>query len=243
MFDFADYSSYGERFSEKYDEWYGSFDERIIDRIEEMAAGGSVFELGIGTGRVAIPLAKRGLRVAGMDSSPAMLEKLKQKKSGEQVTVEVGDFASFETDEKYDVVYIIFNTLFALHSQEEQVNCFKCVEKILKPGGKFIVEAFVPDPSRFPGGQTVRTVDLKEDNVKIECSTHDAAGQLVTSQMVDISDGGIKLYPIKIRYIWPAEMDLMARLAGLQLEERWSNWGKASFSASSGMHVSIYGKA
>ncbi len=242
MFDPKDYSSYGENLSDKYDEWYGSFDGRIIERIEEMAEGGPVFELGIGTGRIAIPLSQRGLQVAGLDASPSMLEKLKEKKGGEQVAVKVGNFASFETEKKFDVVFIIFNTIFALQSQEEQVNCFKWVEKILNPGGKFIVEAFVPDPGRFPGGQAVRTIDLNGENVKLECSKHDPAKQTVMTQTVDLSGEGIKLYPLKIRYIWPSEMDLMAKLAGLELKERWSSWGKDAFSASSKMHVSIYEK-
>lgn len=242
MFDFTDYSSYGEKISKKYDDWYPSYDEKMIDRLEEMAGKGRVFELGIGTGRVAIPLIERGIDIAGLDSSPAMLEKLKEKKGGEKIPVQIGSFSSFKTEENYDLVFIVFNSLFALQSQEEQVNCFKCVEKILNPGGKFIVEAFVPDPTRFPGGQAVRTIDLDGESVKLECSKHDAAKQTVITQTVDLSEEGVNLYPLKIRYIWPAEMDLMGRLAGLKLKERWSDWQQTPFVKNSSNHISVYEK-
>lgn len=242
MTDDYDAATYGERIAEKYDEWYSTHDEDVVDRIFEMSNKGSVLELGIGTGRIAIPLAQRGIDVAGVDSSRSMVQKLKSKKGGRKIPVKIEDFSSFTISEKFDVVFVIFNTIFALQSQDEQISCFKCVHKTLKDKGKFVIEAFVPDLSRFDRGQTVRAVDVGIDQIKLECSKHDSADQTITSQTVHISEDGIKLYPLKIRYAWPAEIDLMGRLAGFQLLERWGNWKKENFHSSSGFHISVYQK-
>lgn len=242
MPDFADKAGYGERIADKYDQWYGAVDEEMVEKIYEVGAGGSAFELGIGTGRIALPLQKRGMQVGGIDASPSMLEKLKSKEGGDKIEVQTGDFSSFSAPGKYDVVFAVFNTFFALTTQEEQVNCLQCVQKILAPGGKLILELFVPDLKRFEGGQAVRVSEVKPDQVKLDCSTHDPLRQIIISQTVDLSGMGIGFYPVKLRYVWPAELDLMARLASLELESRWGSWRGDPFTSKSGIHISTYKK-
>lgn len=243
MKDSYDASIYGERISSKYDEWYGSCEESVINLISEYADGGSIFELGIGTGRIAIPLAHRGLDVAGIDASKAMVEELKKKPGSESICVHIGDFSSFSTEKNYDMAFVAFNTFFLLPDQEQQINCFRSVHRLLSNAGRFLIESFVPDPKRFDKGQTVRTVDLNDGSVKLECSRHDTVNQVVTSQIVHISENGVNLYPVRVRYAWPSEIDLMARLTGFVLLERWGGWKKEPFSESSGYHVSVYQKS
>ncbi len=235
-------STYGEKIAGAYDDLYGSFDEEIIQRIWELAPDGSAFELGIGTGRIAIPLSKRGIKVGGIDSSPSMVDKLRSKPGGEDIPVQIGDFSNFTTTEKYDIVFVVFNTFFALLSQEEQVNCFQCVQKILKDNGKFVIEVFFPDLKRFDRGQTVRTIDAELNNIKLECSRHDEVDQRITTQTVHITEEGIRMYPVSLRYAWPTELDLMGRLTGFELQERWGDWQKGSFTSNSGMHISVFQK-
>ncbi len=240
MKDGYDASIYGERISSKYDEWYGSCEKSVIDLICEYADGGTIFELGIGTGRIAIPLVERGLSVAGIDASRAMVEQMKKKSGSESIRVQIGDFSCFSADKHYDMAFVAFNTFFLLPDQEQQINCFRSVHKLLSSEGRFLIEAFVPDLKRFDKDQTVRTVDLSDGSVKLECSQHDAVQQVVTSQIVNISENGVKLYPVKVRYAWPSEIDLMARLTGFELLERWGGWKKEPFSKNSGFHVSLY---
>jgi SAM-dependent methyltransferase len=237
-----DKSTYGDTIAEVYDVWYSKFDENIIDRLFELAPKGSAFELGIGTGRIAIPLMKRGLTVEGIDSSRLMVNRLKRKKSGKDISVQIGDFSNFKSKKKYDLVYIVFNTLFGLTSLEDQINCFKSVYAILKPNGKFVVEAFVPDLNRFDMGQTIRTSDITDDNIIVECAKHDSANQMVVSHLLRFSEKGTKIYPNKLRYAWPFEIELMGRLTGFQLTDRWGDWQKRAFNSSSSFHVSIFNK-
>lgn len=234
--------SYGDKIADQYDEMYPNIDRNMIKRLSEFALNGSAFELGIGTGRVAFPLINNGIKVDGIDASKEMVKKLMSKPDSSKTSVQIGNFSNFETKKKYDLVYVVFNTFFVLTSQETQINCFKCAYKSLKPKGSFVIEAFVPDVCRFDRGQTLRTSSVLIDNVELECTTHDRANQLLSSQIIKISESGIKLQPIKIRYVWPSEMDLMAQIAGFNLSERWSNWQKAEFTNLSGFHISIYNK-
>jgi SAM-dependent methyltransferase len=235
-------STFGELIADQYDSFFSYIDPNLIDRLYELSGNGKVFELGIGTGRIALPLLERGIEIHGIDASPAMLEKLKQKDKNGEIPVQIGNFAEFERDEKYDLIFVVFNTIFGLLTQQEQISCFKCVSKALKPNGKFLIEAFVPDLARFDGGQTIRTSNVSTDQVRLECSQHDIASQTVISQLITIDDQGIKLYPVNIRYAWPSELDLMAELAGLKLYERWGAWDKQAFTSSSAFHISIYEK-
>lgn len=235
-------STYGQSIADKYDSLFPHIDPILIDRLYELSAGGKVLELGIGTGRVALPLLEKGVEVHGIDASPAMVEKLQLKAKDRKIPVKMGTFAEFEMEETYDLVFVVFNTFFGLLTQREQISCFKCVARALKPNGKFLIEAFVPDLGRFDRGQTIRTSDVSTDQVRIECSKHDLATQTVLSQIVTILEDGIKLYPVNIRYAWPSEIDLMAEMAELKLVARWGGWSKQPFTSSSHFHVSIYEK-
>lgn len=234
--------TYGESIAEKYDVWFSGYDFKMIECLIECAKGGKTLELGIGTGRVAIPLKEKGVEIHGIDSSPLMVGKMRKKTNGETIPVTIQSFAKFDTDVKYDLIFIVFNTFFGLLTQSEQVSCLQSVASSLKHNGLFLIEAFVPDLGRFDRGQSTRTSDITSDHVRLESSQHDLATQSVTSQIVSISTNGIEMYPIKIRYAWPSEIDLMAQLAGLKLKFRWSDWQKSSFSSQSGRHISIYGK-
>jgi SAM-dependent methyltransferase len=203
---------------------------------------GSALELGIGTGRLALPLAARGVDVHGVDSSPRMIEKLRQKRGGERLPVTVDDFANVSRVEggPFDLVFCAFNTFFALLTQEDQVRCFMGVSSVVAREGRFAIEAFVPDISRFTKYQPALVSTLGEDAVQIEASHHDLLHQRVTSRIVRIRDRNVRIYPIEIRYAWPSELDLMAQLAGMHLASRWSSWDRQPFRADSASHVSVY---
>ncbi|MFA4987300.1 MAG: class I SAM-dependent methyltransferase [Candidatus Brocadiia bacterium] len=234
--------TYGEKIAHIYDEWYPTCDTVAVQTLCELARGGKVLELGIGTGRFALPLRERGVDIHGIDASPAMVAKLRAKPGGSEIPVTMGNFADVAVEGKYSLVFIAFNTFFALLTQEEQVRCFCSVSDHLAPGGMFLVEAFVPDLSRFAGGQAFRTVGVDDGEVRLDASLHDPMLQQVVSQHIVINENGIKLYPVNLRYAWPSELDLMAQLAGLNLKNRWANWDKSPFTASSGKHISVYEK-
>jgi len=233
--------TYGERIAVIYDEWYAEHEDAALGTLKGLAQGGRALELGIGTGRVALPLHQSGVAVDGIDASEAMIAKLRSKPRGDEIRVTLGDFADVAVEGRYALIYVLFNTFFALLTQEEQLRCFRNVAQHLGSEGRFVVEAFVPDLSRFSGQQAVRAVSMSENEVRLEASQLDPVTQQVTSQHVVLTEQGVRLYPVKLRYVWPAELDLMARLAGLQLRHRWGNWRKAAFSADSGKHISIYG--
>lgn len=237
--------TYGERSAAAYDDWHGEFDEAPVKTLAELAGGGRALELGIGTGRVAIPLAAAGVEVQGIDASPSMVERLRAKPGGERIRVSIGDFADVDAEGEFALVFVVFNTLFMLLTQEEQLRCFRNAAARLAPGGVFVVEVFVPDLTRYEGGQAVKTTLIEDNQVILEVAKHDAARQHVTSQRVIIggAGGGVRLYPIQIRYAWPAELDLMARLAGLTLRARWGGWRREPFDSQSTKHISVYERA
>jgi SAM-dependent methyltransferase len=240
-------ATFGERVADVYDTWYGTqlaaeSTQAAVDLLADLAAGGKVLELAIGTGRVALPLAARGLSVHGIDASEAMVAKLRAKPGGDAIPVTIGDFADVPTDGSFDLVFLVFNTLFNLTSQAEQVRCFENVARHLAPEGVFVVEAFVPDLTGFVNGQAVRTVHVTADSVYLEASVHDAVAQTVQYQYVAITQGDVRLFPVPMRYAWPSELDLMARLAGLELRQRWGGWDRSAFTALSSSHVSVYAR-
>ncbi len=233
-------STYGDRSAEIYDEWHTAAPSEMLATLKDIAGAGPALELGIGTGRVALPLAALGLDIRGIDASEAMLAKLRAKPGGDRIPVTIGNFVEAGTGGDYSLIFVAFNTFFCLSSQEEQVQCFANVAKRLRPGGLFLIEAFVPDPTRFIGGQIIQAMEVEVGGVKLEVSRHDPLTQRTFSQQVLITEEGVKLYPIRLRYAWPAELDLMARLAGMRLRERWSNWQREPFTAASTNHISIY---
>src|ERR1700730_433842 len=234
------HETYGERVANDYDDWYKDFDRDAITLLTEVARDGRALELGIGTGRIALPLMEKNIEVHGLDASPSMIDRMRAKPKGDRVPVNFGNFADVAVDGQFALVYVVFNTFFALSSQDEQVRCFQNVATHLTPGGCFLIEAFVPDLTRFDRGQTVSATNVTTDNVDLDVSQHDPVTQRVVSQKVFIKDGSIRLYPIEIRYAWPSELDLMAKLAGLRLRQRWGNWQREPFTSASTKHISVY---
>lgn len=233
-------ATYGEHLAKVYDQWFGSYEEAAIEMLAELAQGGPALELGIGTGRIALPLAARGVAVHGIDAAPAMVAKLRARPGGAAIAVTMGNFAEVDVEGEFPLVFIVFNTFFALLTQEEQVRCFRNVAKRLTPGGRFLIEAFVPDVTRFSGGQSVRAYTVTNDRVSLQVAQHDSVRQRLMTQYIVFTNQGTRLYPVEVRYAWPAELDLMAQLAGLQLRERWSNWKREEFTAKSEKHISVY---
>jgi SAM-dependent methyltransferase len=236
-------TTYGDRIAGRYDEWFGEYDEACIDLLAGLAGGGPALELGIGTGRIALPLAGRGIRMEGIDSSAAMVSVLRSKPGGNSITVEMGDFAEIRLPGPWPLVFSVFNTFFGLPTQEDQLRCFRSVAGKLAPGGAFLLSLFVPDVARFTKNQAVKAIDVGTDEIALEVTEHDPADQVIRSQRVMIAGGSVQLYPVMIRYAWPSELDLMARLAGLRLRHRWGGWRMEPFGPSSTSHISIYEKA
>ena len=186
---------------------------------------------------------KRASRSTGSTPPRAMVARLRTKPGGDKIPVTMGNFADVAVEGQYDLVFVMFNTIFALLTQDDQVRCFRNVAQHLCPAGVFVIEAFVPDLTRFSGEQSVRTISLGENEARLDAAQHDPAAQRITVQHITISKQGIRLDPVMLRYAWPAELDLMARLAGLRLQARWSNWQGEAFSSQSTKHVSIYERA
>jgi SAM-dependent methyltransferase len=240
--------TYGDEIAEVYDEWIPDMyteesTTAAADFLAGLAPGGRALELGIGTGRVALPLAARGVAVQGLDASEAMVAKLRAKPGGADLPVTMGDFADVPVDGEFDLVYVVFNTFFGLLTQEDQLRCAGKVAARLRPGGRFVVEAFVPDPTLFDRGQRVQVGEVALDRVKLDVSRHDPARQTVTTQHLVFGPDGLRMYPVRIRYAWPSELDLMCRLADLHLSDRYAGWRREPFGAASAAHVSVYTKA
>lgn len=232
--------TYGQRIAGVYDAWYADYDPAALTTLEQLAQGGRALELGIGTGRIAIPLHQAGVAVSGIDASPAMIARLRAKTGGEDIPVTIGNFADLAVEGRYKLIYVLFNTFFALLTQDEQLRCFENVSRHLVPGGSFLVEAFVPDLNRFVDGQAFRTVHIGDQEVRVDATQHDPLLQLIISQHIVLTEQGTQFYPVKLRYVWPSELDLMARLAGLQHSHRWGAWDQSDFTASSNRHISVY---
>lgn len=233
--------TYGERIAGTYDEWYSSYDEAAIDFLAGLAGGGRALELGIGTGRIALPLQQRGVEVHGIDASEAMVVRLRSKPGGERIPVTFGNFVDIAVEGQFALIYVPFNTFFALLELEEQVSCFQNVAAHLTADGAFVLEAFVPDLARFSSGrQTMRVIRMDNDELHFDAALLDPVKQQIISQHVLLSDQGVKVFPVKLRFAWPSELDLMARLAGMRLRERWGGWARQPFTAESGRHISVY---
>ena len=244
MAEYDDNATYGEAVAAVYDDIYAAMDPTVEARtLAELADGGRVLELGIGTGRVAIPLAAHGVEVHGIDVSPAMVERLRAKPGGADIPVVMGNFADVDVDGTFRLIFITFNTFFALTSQAEQVRCFGNVAAHLEPGGRFVVRAFVPDTSLIDRGSNVAVREATPDVVRLDASIFDADAQTVNATQVTITETGVKLVHTFLRFAAPPELDLMAQLAGLELESRWGSFGREPFTAESGFHVSVYRRA
>jgi SAM-dependent methyltransferase len=241
MAGFDDPAFYGDSWAGVYDEHHAAMDpSATVEFLAGLAGDGRVLELAIGTGRVALPLAGRGIAVEGVDASGEMVARLRAKPGGEAIPVVMGDMAQVPVDGPFRLVYLVFNTLFGLLSRARQADCFRNVARVLGPGGAFVIECFVPDLARFDRGQRVQAVAVTEDSATIEVSRHDAALQRVTSQIITLDAQGVHMGPVALRYSWPGELDLMAEAAGLRLAERYGDWDRRPFGSGSVKHISVY---
>jgi SAM-dependent methyltransferase len=234
------FQTYGEPLAEVYDQWFTAHDPATVEVLAELARGGRVLEMGIGTGLVALPLAAKGVEVHGIDNSEPMVAKLRAKPGGEAIPVTMGSFAEVVIPGEFSLVFVLFNTLFALLTQDEQVRCFQNAARHLSADGVFVVEVFVPEVGSWRGGQDVRALTVTGDRIGLKVSKHDPLEQKIRSQHVVVRNGEIRMYPVEVRYAWPAELDLMAEIAGLRLRHRFGNWARESFQATSEKHVSVY---
>jgi SAM-dependent methyltransferase len=234
--------SFGEDAAEIYDDEPRGDEAEAVAFLEQLAAGGPALELAIGTGRIALPLTARGIRVDGIDFSDAMVAKLRAKPGGDQISVTMGDFADVPVSDSYRLIYVVYNTLFNLLTQEDEVRCFENVAAHLTEDGSFVVEASSPSFFyRLRNDQHADAEAIEVDEVRLDVLRHDPVTQTIEESHVHLSQRGVRLFPIVQRYAWPSELDLMARIAGLRLKERWDGWNREPFT-STGNVVSVYGR-
>src|SRR6266545_2923511 len=236
---------FGERVAQRYDEssadmFQSAVVDPVVDLLADLAGHGAALELGIGTGRIALPLAQRGIRVHGIDLSEAMVARLRAKPGAQQIDVTIGDFATTTVEGRFMVAYLVFNTIMNLTTQDGQVACFQNVAAHLEPGGCFVIEVTVPALQRLPPGETVRAFNLSATALGFD--EYDVASQGLISHHYTVVDGDLEVYSPPFRYVWPSELDLMARLAGMTLRERWSGWKREPFTSDSTKHVSVWEK-
>jgi len=239
---------FDERIAQNYQRlWPDIFDPAVIEPAVEFLAGlagdGPVLELGIGTGRLALPLSRRGLRVHGIELSPAMVSELRQIPGAEGIGVSIGDFATTTVDQTFSLAYLVRNTIANLTSQDAQVACFRNVAAHLEPGGLFVIELYIPQLQRLPPGETICAFTVTPTHLGFE--EYDVATQIAYSHHYWVHDGELTTFSAPFRYAWPAELDLMARLAGMTLQERWSSWSswqREAFTGESTSHISVWRK-
>jgi SAM-dependent methyltransferase len=234
---------FGAHIAEIYDELPHADPSAAVAFLEQHASGGPALELAVGTGRVALPLAARGLRVDGVDISSEMVAKLRAKPGGDRIRVTIGDFADVPVEGRYRLVFVVFNTLFNLGTQEDQVRCFENVAAHLTDDGSFVIEAITPSfLYRLRDDQHVDAEAVEVDGVVLDVLRHDPVTQHIDESHVFLSHEGVRLFPVAQPYAWPSELDLMARIAGLRLKERWGGWNREPFTSTSRTHVSVYGR-
>ena len=237
---------FGEDVAARYDEAIGRWGdpeiiEAAVDCLAELAGDGAALELGVGTGRIALPLAARGVLVHGIDLSDAMVGRLRAKPGGDTIGITIGDFATTRVDGTFTLAYLVFNTIMNLTTQDAQVACFQNVAAHLEPGGCFVVEVGMPQLQRLPVGQTIHPFFF-ESPTRFGFDEYDLANQCLTSHHYADRDGAFGPWSIPFRYVWPSELDLMARLAGMRRRERWSGWRGEPFTSESGKLVGVWEK-
>jgi len=227
------------RFDERYaDLAEPAIVEPMVDFLVERAGGGAALELGIGTGRIALPLARRGVRVHGIELSEAMVARLRAKPGAEEIGVTIGDFATARVEGTFTLAYLVANTIMNLTTQEEQVACFRNVAAHLEPGGCFVIEVGVPGLRRLPPGETFQLFDVSPRHVGFD--EYDVARQGLVSHHYWIEGDKVEVFSPPFRYVWPSELDLMAQLAGMTLRERYAGWKREPFTSESEKHVSVW---
>jgi SAM-dependent methyltransferase len=236
---------FDERIAARYDESSADmFDPRafdpVVDLLVELAGGGRALEFGIGTGRIALPLAARGVPVQGIELSKAMAARLREKPGGDAIGVTIGDFATTSLEGSFSLAYLVFNTIMNLTTQAAQVRCFRNAAAHLEPSGCFVIEVGVPGLQRLPPGETFQVFAGSEDYWGID--EYDVVTQGLVSHHLEIVDGRLERFSMPFRYVWPAELDLMAELSGMRLRDRWSGWKREPFTSDSRQHVSVWEK-
>ena len=236
---------FGAAVAERYDAELGEWgDPEVVAETVEflalLAGDGAALELGVGTGRIALPLAERGIRVHGIDLSEAMVSQLRAKPGAETIAVTIGDFATTRVEGTFSLAYVVFNTIMNLTTQDAQVSCFENVAAHLEPGGGFVVEVGVPGLQRLAPGQRIQ--DFEVDETSWGLDEYDVVTQRLKSHYLTFEAGGVRHSATPFRYVWPSELDLMARIAGMSLSERWGGWNGEPFTAESGKHVSVWVK-
>jgi SAM-dependent methyltransferase len=214
--------------------------EPAVDVLASLAGDGAALELGIGTGRIALPLAARGVRVRGIDLSEAMVARLRAKPGGEAIDVAIGDFATTTVEETFSLAYVVFNTIMNLTTQDAQVACFRNAARHLAPGGRFVIEVGVPQLQRLPPGERFRPFHVGSEHVGFD--EYELAEQGLVSHHYRIGADRAEAVAMPFRYVWPAELDLMAQLAGMRLEARWGDWDRQPFTSESAKHLSVWEK-
>jgi len=214
--------------------------DETVDFLAELAGTGAALELGVGTGRIALPLRRRGVPVHGIDVSAAMVARLRAKRGADAIGVTIGDFATATAPGTFTLAYLVYNTITNLTTQDEQVACFENVARHLEPGGVFVIEVYIPELQRLPPGETVHAFKVTPTHLGFE--EYDVATQIAYSHHYFVVDGRLETFSAPYRYVWPSELDLMARLAGLSLRERWGDWDRRPFTRDSRKHVSAWEK-
>lgn len=210
----------------------------VVDFLAARCGDGPVLEFGIGTGRIAVPLAMRGVGLVGIDLSQAMVDRLREKPGGDAIEVVIGDFSITRVDGSFTLVYLVYNTIMNLLTQEAQVECFRNAAEHLTPGGCFVIETGVPDLQRLAPGETIRPFHVSDHRLGFD--EYDVANQGLVSHHLEVVDGRTHRYSTPFRYVWPSELDLMARLAGMRLRERYGGWAGEPFTSESAAHVSVW---
>jgi len=236
---------FGERIAKSYEaKWPDIFDPGVVDPAVSFLAGlagpGPALELGIGTGRLALPLSQRGVRVHGIDLSPDMIAELRAKPGTDSIDVTIGDFATTRAGGTFKLAYLVRNTITNLTTQDDQVECFRNVAAQLEPGGCFVIEVYVPELQRLPPGETIHAFAVTPEHLGFE--EYDVVTQIAFSHHYWVEDGQLETFSAPFRYVWPSELDLMARLAGMTLRERWSDWEREPFTSKSRSHISVWEK-
>ena len=240
---FDPFKAFGAEVAATYDDSPRGDEAETVEYFERLARGGPALELAIGTGRIGLPLAARGVRVDGVEISPEMVERLRAKPGGDRIAVTMGDFASVPVGGEYRLIFVVYNTFFNLLTQDDQVRCFENVAAHLTDDGVFVIEAGVPNGFiRLRDGQHVDAETVEAGKVTLDVARFDAVTQVLEENHVTITRDGVRLGPIVMRYAWPSELDLMARIAGLRLKERWGGWKNEPFTADSRRHISVYGR-
>lgn len=237
---------FDERVAARYETyWPELFEPAAIDPVvsflADLAGDGGALELGVGTGRLAVPLSRRGVRVHGIELSPAMVARLRAQPGSDAIGITIGDFATTKVNGMFHLAYLVRNTITNLTSQDEQAECFRTVAAQLEPGGCFVIENYIPQLQRLPPGETTRVFTATPAHLGFE--QYDIAAQIAVSHHWWLIDGQWEALSSPHRYLWPSELDLMAKIAGMTLRERWSSWQREPFTGDSTMHISVWEKS